>query len=400
MLSPSNILKASKVFYPKGIVTKHFNTKIAEIGLYKKYKAIFEEKHVIEKFYPSKLNDTQHVKDYLEITDTSDIKMSNQAALKAVNAGSFEPCWPFIGMGGKRWRPIYGQIIGKLLGVKVGETDAEKEKLLLEILSCLEVIHTSAVVLDDLADGSDMRRGIPCLHVKHGYGVGINAGIELTYHPFRQLIRMRPTEAIKYFRDYMEEVSWLYTGQSLDTYYRLDKIIPEEVNYFDIAMCKTALMPRLLVKMIFSTFSKNTKLRDEMIAINNKMFTIHQMKDDLANIHDSGLSRMKGLIGEDLTEGKLTLMALKTLEFADEKFKQRYKEIMLMGTKDQQILNEGIKIMKDCGAIAYNENKMKELYEECKERILNLEYLLDETNDATAIPEILEFLEILMIFDK
>jgi geranylgeranyl pyrophosphate synthase len=281
------------------------------------------------------------------------------------------------------------------------EKDGEQQKLLIDILSCVELLHTASLVLDDIADGSTMRRGIPCIHHEFGYGIGVNAGIDLLFHPFRQFVRYRPNEASKYMKDYLDEVAWLFTGQSLDAAFHVDTIISEEKNYNEIALCKTGLFPRLNVKMIFSSFSNDEKLKEEMIAITNRMFLIHQIKDDIANITDSALARAKGVIGDDLTEGKMTLMVIKTLQTADTKSVNRLKEIMVSNTRDQGILFEGINIMRDCGAIAYTENKMKEHYTQVKARIEKLGDMLDKSkHDITAIEELLEYLHLLLKLEK
>jgi geranylgeranyl pyrophosphate synthase len=84
------------------------------------------------------------------------------------------------------------------------------------------------------------------------------------------------------------------------------------------------------------------------------------MKNDLADIHDCPHTRHKGIIGEDLFEWKTTLMAIKTLELADEKAKKRYMEIITSKTRDQEVLFEGMKIMRDCGAVDYHQKKIEQ----------------------------------------
>lgn len=397
MLISTNFSKFSRVIFNKGLSMKRFA--IADVGFYKKYKSIFEEKNNMEKYFPMTIKDSKQVGDYLEIPEDSDMKFSNKPAIDALNSSIFHPSWAIIKGGGKRWRAVYGSLIGKLLCVDI-EKEGENQKLLIDILSCVELIHNGTVVLDDLADGSTMRRGVPCIHYQYGYGVGVNAGASFFFHPLRQFIRYRPTEAAKFMKHFMEEISLLFTGQSLDAVFRVDNVVPTEENYIDISMCKAALLSRLIVKLLFESFSQNEKLKNELIAINDKMFLIHQMKDDLANLNDSSLARMKGYIGEDITEGKVTLMAIKTLEWADEKAKKRFVEIMVSQTKDQQLILEAIKIIKDCGAMAYHEKKMNDIYSEVRERIGKLGSLLTDKENPAALEELMGYSELLYIYDK
>jgi geranylgeranyl pyrophosphate synthase len=174
----------------------------------------------------------------------------------------------------KRWRGIWGILIAKFLGIKV-EEEGDNQKLLMDILSCIEILHQSSVVIDDAADGSKMRRGIPCIHHQYGYSVGIMAGVNLLLHPLRQFVRYRPNESALFMKHILDEQGMLYIGQSADAAFRFDNIIPEEQNYYEISLCKAGLYTRLIVKFLFDSFSKNEKLKNQMIKLNDRMFLIH-----------------------------------------------------------------------------------------------------------------------------
>jgi geranylgeranyl diphosphate synthase, type I len=381
-----NLNKVIRVFSFKSLQKKGF-----AFDTYNRYKQIFFEKNTLEKFFPRSMNSSKDVAKYFQVTENSDIKMSNEPAIKALNSAIFHPSWRLIESGGKRWRPIYGSMIGKLLGVNI-EKIGEKEKLLIDILSCVELLHTGSLILDDIADGSTMRRGIRCLHEEFGYGVGVNAGIDLLYYPFRQFFKERPEDTAKFMKDYVDELAWLFTGQSCDAAFQVGSLMSEESNFNEIAMCKTGLFPRLIVKMIFSSFCNDDNLRNKVIHITNILAVNIQITDDLLNIKESKNSGNKGVIGEDLTEGKITLMVMKTMSSADPKDANRLKEILMSKTRDQKVLLEGIKIMRDCGAIAYAEKRVNDHYLYVKERIEELKGLIDlNIHDSSAIQDLHDF---------
>lgn len=381
-----NLNKVITGFSLRGLQRKGF-----AFDTYNKYKQIFNAKNELEKFFPRTMKTSEDVNKYFEFMEKTDMKMSNQSAIDALNIGIFHPCWKLIESGGKRWRPIYGSMIGKLLGINI-ENSGEKEKLLIDILSCVELLHTGSLILDDIADGSTMRRGIRCLHEEFGYGLGTNAGIDMVFYPFRKFMDERPLETAKFTKDYVEELAWLFTGQSCDAGFQVGSLMSEESNFNEIAMCKTGLFPRLIVKMIFSSFCNDEILKNKVIHITNILAVNIQVTDDLLNIKDSKNSGNKGVIGEDLTEGKITLMVMKTMETADPKDANRLKEILISKTRDQKILNEGIKIMRDCGAIAYAEKRVNDHYLYVKERIEELKDLIDPNNhNASAIQDLHDF---------
>ena len=42
--------------------------------------------------------------------------------------------------------------------------------------AAIEHFHTAALIHDDIEDASETRRGEPCLHIREGLGLAINAG--------------------------------------------------------------------------------------------------------------------------------------------------------------------------------------------------------------------------------
>ena len=52
----------------------------------------------------------------------------------------------------------------------------------------VELIHAGSLVVDDIEDGSRIRRGKPALHIRYGLPIALNAGNWLYFWPF-ELIR-------------------------------------------------------------------------------------------------------------------------------------------------------------------------------------------------------------------
>jgi geranylgeranyl diphosphate synthase, type I len=114
-----------------------------------------------------------------------------------------------------------------------------------------------------------------------------------------------------------------------------------------------------------------------------------QLQDDLLNITENQLSVNKGFIGEDITEGKVTLMVIHALSKANEQDKKRLEEILAMHTKDQEIINEAIAIIKKYGAIEY----VKELeYTLVKDAWANVEKRLNDSEPKKKLKAMVEYL--------
>lgn len=65
--------------------------------------------------------------------------------------------------------------------------DYEKNKDIYFACGLTELVHNASLVIDDIEDGSEKRRGEPCLHHKYGVDVSINAGNYTMIAPITQM---------------------------------------------------------------------------------------------------------------------------------------------------------------------------------------------------------------------
>jgi geranylgeranyl pyrophosphate synthase len=70
--------------------------------------------------------------------------------------------------GGKRWRSTLLLLIAEALGHTAQEV--------LDFVVITEIVHNGTLIIDDIEDNSDFRRGKPCLHKMVGVDVAVNAG--------------------------------------------------------------------------------------------------------------------------------------------------------------------------------------------------------------------------------
>ena len=77
--------------------------------------------------------------------------------------------WRLTAAGGKRLRPAFCYWGFRVAGGEHGDA-------ILRAAASLELLHTFAIVHDDIMDASDERRGEEAVHARHGVGVGILVG--------------------------------------------------------------------------------------------------------------------------------------------------------------------------------------------------------------------------------
>lgn len=207
----------------------------------------------------------------------------------------------------------------------------ENEELLLKIGEVISIFHNSSLLIDDIEDDSNFRRGFPAAHTKYGTPLTINCG-NLMYFVALQKAQ---TDLPRYYNSInngtidvkdlsfhilqilLDEMLNLHHGQGLDIYWRDNGIytrdhLPKIEEYLQMIMNKTGGLFRLSVKLLelFSTTFKSSSV----IPLANLLGIIYQIRDDYLNLVDLNYSHMKGYTGEDLIEGKLSLPILHCLQ--------------------------------------------------------------------------------------
>jgi len=76
-----------------------------------------------------------------------------------------------------------------------------------------------------------------------------------------------------------------------------------------------------------------------------------QMQDDILDLTGQEFAIKKGGVGQDITEGKRTLMVIYTLKNASEVDRKRLVEILNMHTSNQKLRDEAIALMQKYHAI-------------------------------------------------
>lgn len=121
------------------------------------------------------------------------------------------PVLHLLNMPGRSWRAYVAGSVLCLL-----DTDPEPYRAL---TAATEILHTSALVIDDVQDGSTTRRGLPCVHEVFGTAAAITAGT-LGYYTFDPLLQRVPqadaATMLRVYQLYLRAMRAAHAGQALD----------------------------------------------------------------------------------------------------------------------------------------------------------------------------------------
>ena len=283
--------------------------------------------------------------------------------LEALNMAVAEPIWEFLDRGGKRWRPSLFLLICEALGKKPAD--------FADFAIIPEVIHNGTLLVDDIEDASEYRRGKPCTYKIYGLDIAINAGNAMYYLPLLPLIenkgKISPEKLSKIYEIYVQEMINLSLGQATDIAWHRGLANADEIDEKDyLQMCayKTGTLARMAAKIAAVLADANEELVEKLGRFAESIGIAFQMQDDILDLTGKDFAEKKGGRGQDITEGKRSLIVIHALRTANPKDKRRLVEILNMHTSDQTLRDEAIAIIEKYGSIDYAKNFARKIVKE------------------------------------
>jgi geranylgeranyl pyrophosphate synthase len=234
-----------------------------------------------------------------------------------------------------------------------------------DFVSLCEIVHNGTLAVDDIEDNSDLRRGKPALHLMFGVDIAINAGNAMYYLPLLVLKERKdtlsPATLIAAYEVYSQEMINLHFGQGMDIWWHSGKgNDPNSQQYLQMCAFKTGTLARLSAKLAALVCGATATQVEAIGKFAETIGVAFQIQDDILNLVGDKFSELKGL-GEDIHEGKRTLMVLHSLEHATPAKAARLKEILNSHPSDQTIINEAIAIIKETDSINHAAKVAKEI---------------------------------------
>jgi geranylgeranyl diphosphate synthase type II len=186
----------------------------------------------------------------------------------------------------------------------------------------IEMLHNAFLVHDDIADGSERRRGRPTLPAEHGPGLALNAGdalAVLAHQVLRQHARRLDGNLGERLLDEFDTMALrTLEGQATELGWRRDavaRLTPED--YLDLIMHKTCwyttIHPLRAGALLGSGGQADLR---PMVRFGFHLGAAFQIQDDLLNlVGDESLYGKE--INGDLREGKRTLVLIHLIGHAE-----------------------------------------------------------------------------------
>ena len=283
--------------------------------------------------------------------------------LEPLNKAIVDPLWEFLDRGGKRWRPILFLLICEALG--------KNPEDLVDFAIIPEVIHNGTIMIDDIEDASELRRGRPCTYKIYGLDVAINVGNSMYYLPLLPLVEHKENiseeKLCRIYNIYVKEMINLSLGQGMDIVWHRGLVDADEIterDYLQMCAYKTGTLARMAAKMAAVLADADENIIERLGRFAESIGIAFQMQDDILDLTSKEFTQKKGGRGQDVTEGKRSLIVIHTLRVAETKDKERLIEILNMHTTNQKLRDEAISIMNKYSSVKYVRQFARKIVEE------------------------------------
>ena len=275
----------------------------------------------------------------------------------------YAPLGHFTASGGKRVRPVLA-----LLGAEAVGGRAE------DALSCavaVELFQSAALIHDDIADKSELRRGEPCLYRTAGVGLAINAGDLALTRVFEVVLDDEKLDDGRKARVLAEVVRMerhTLEGQALDLGWVRDarwNVTPDDYTYMVDSKTAwyTVASPLALGALAAGGSDETVK---GLVEVGRPAGLAFQIQDDLLNLVGNAEAQGKDF-RSDITEGKRTLAVVWALAHLPEEGRSELVGILESHTTDARSLERAVELIERGGGIEHCRDLARRHTEEAKE---------------------------------
>ena len=257
---------------------------------------------------------------------------------------------------GKKMRPVLHILLSGLKG-----NISNKHY---EAASIIELIHTATLLHDDVVDQSMTRRNSKTANAIFGNPASVLVGDFIYSRSFQMMVSINDMKIMKVLADATNKIS---EGEVLQLLNSHNPDISED-HYFKVIEFKTAQLFEACGSIAGLINNTNEKTIKAYAKIGHHFGLIFQIADDILDY--SGKPNEIGKnIGDDLSEGRVTLPLIYTIQKSNEKQKEMIKNSI--NTGDISKLPDIIQIMEE-------NNIVKKVKINAEKHIIEIKKILDQ----------------------
>jgi geranylgeranyl diphosphate synthase type I len=279
----------------------------------------------------------------------------------------------FISRGGKRLRPLL--VLSSACAVGGKESDA------MDAAIAVELFHNFTLIHDDIEDNSQLRRGLPCLHIKYGIPLSLNAGDGLFMLVWQAALNIKKQNLLAQ-KILLNSFSSVLEGQAIELSWYEQNIFDLSISdYLKMIGGKTASLLEGCARVGALLGGGTKKEQNALASYAYNLGLAFQIQDDILNLIGDQ-EKYKKEIGGDIVEGKRTLIVIDCLKKLDQTEKQKLLNILSKKSNTPDEISWAIEKFKQTNSISFAKNYAQNLV---KKAVLSLKPIKNSKDKSDLI---------------
>jgi len=234
----------------------------------------------------------------------------------------------------------------------------------------MNFLHVASLMLDDIQDGSALRRGRPAAHRVFGEGQTMNSAFFYIMRAVEEAAAFNGADGTAIVID---EVKGGFIGQSHEIHWTRHNLCPSEEDYFKMVSGKTGVLFRVLTRLMTMGKHENatTKNIEELVTLLGKYY---QIRDDYQNLYSDEYGQAKGFC-EDLDEGKFSFPLMHYMNSKPHAYQlhELLRQRMDLGAMTSASKDHILDLFENSGSLEYTHQVLGMLYEQIEDCIGRVE---------------------------
>ncbi len=249
----------------------------------------------------------------------------------------YEPCEYFLGIGGKRIRPVLCLMANELFGEIHDEA--------YHAATAIELFHNFTLIHDDIMDNAPLRRGKSTVHEKYGSTTALLAGDVMLIKVYEYLSKIAPSylsDVLHHFNTAAREVC---EGQQMDMDFEKKEVVGFD-EYIHMIALKTSVLVAASLKIGAILGGAGKGNQEHLYEFGKNLGIAFQVQDDYLDAFGDP-TKFGKQVGGDIMANKKTFLVIHVLESCSESQRQEFRR--LMQEKDESKVGKVLNLFRECG---------------------------------------------------
>ena len=240
-------------------------------------------------------------------------------------ASLYDPASDFLGLGGKRIRPVMC-LMGNELFDEI-HPDAYP------VAAAVELFHNFSLIHDDIMDKAPLRRGKPTVHARYGEPTALLAGDVMLVVAYSYLNRIDSRHLKKVIDLFNKTAMEVCEGQQIDMDFEKTAQVSMEA-YIKMITLKTSVLLAASLRLGAILGGAGKGNQEHIYEFGKKLGIAFQIQDDYLDAFGDP-EKFGKLVGGDIMANKKTFLLIHALEKADETGRLELQKLLASSDTDK-----------------------------------------------------------------